>query len=202
MTSFFRYNTPRAATVVATTDVVLYSIDRQTFHSLLENETRKKRKIYAEFLSSVPLLANLDSYERLRIADALTTESFNDGTVIVKEGDAGDRFYLILEGQVKITKQGVEQSNSPLDPWQYFGEVALLSDDKRQATCTAVGAVKVEGKKNAFAFCFVVRVCMCVCMCVLFLCCMLFCFVLFFLFFCFVLFFFLFFKKIHFLSAL
>jgi CRP-like cAMP-binding protein len=138
-----RYNTPRAATVVATSPVVLYSIDRYTFHSLLESETRKKRKIYAEFLSSVPLLANLDSYERLRIADALTTETFNDGTVIVKEGEEGDRFYLILEGQVKITKQGVEQKNSPLDPWQYFGEVALLSDEKRQATCTAVGGVKV-----------------------------------------------------------
>ena len=110
----------------------------------MESETRKKRKIYAEFLSSVSLLSNLDSYERLRIADALTTESYSDGTVIVREGDEGDRFYLILEGQVKISKAGVEQKNSPLEAWQYFGELALLSDDKRQATCTAVGEVKVN----------------------------------------------------------
>ncbi len=137
------YNTPRAATAKATTPCVLYSIDRVTFHSLIESETRKKRKLYAEFLSSVPLLQNLDPYEKLKIADALTTETFDDGAVIVKEGDAANKFYLILEGQVKVTKQGVETHNSPLEPWQYFGELALLSDEKRQATCTAVGGVKL-----------------------------------------------------------
>ena len=137
------YNTPRAATVQATTDVELWSIDRVTFRSLLAVKTQERRKLYSEFLGSVPLLANLDKYEQLKIADSLSTEVFADGDTIIKEGDDANKFYLILEGQVRITKNGKETHNSPLEQWQFFGELALLEAGKRHATCTAIGQVKV-----------------------------------------------------------
>jgi CRP-like cAMP-binding protein len=135
------YETPRAASVVCCTNVKAWSIDRMTFRTLLMNGAKRRRELYQEFLSSVPLLQNLDRYERLKVADALTAETFGDGDVIIREGDEGNKFYLILEGQVKVEKGGVETHNSPLEPWQYFGELALLADDKRKATCTAIGHV-------------------------------------------------------------
>ncbi len=135
------YETPRAASVVCCTHVKAWSIDRLTFRTMLMNGAKGRRELYQEFLGSVPLLQNLDRYERLKIADALSSESFADGEVIIREGDEGNKFYLILEGQVKVEKGGVETHNSPLEPWQYFGELALLADDKRKATCTAIGHV-------------------------------------------------------------
>jgi len=50
------YNTPRAADVVATTDVKLWSIDRVTYRRVLMNSTIRKRKLYEEFLNRVPIL--------------------------------------------------------------------------------------------------------------------------------------------------
>lgn len=48
-------------------------------------------------LFQVPLLADMDPYERSKIADALKTASYNEGDVIIREGDEGDTFYLLLE---------------------------------------------------------------------------------------------------------
>jgi CRP-like cAMP-binding protein len=138
------YDAPRAASVVCVTNVKAWSVDRMTFRTLLMNGAKRRREMYQEFLASVPLLQNLDRYERLKVADALTTETFADGQVIVREGESGEKFFLILEGQVRVEKAGVgETHNSPLEPWQYFGELALLGDEKRHATCTAIGTVQL-----------------------------------------------------------
>eukprot|EP01091_Cochliopodium_minus_P002323 TRINITY_DN12185_c0_g1_i1.p1 TRINITY_DN12185_c0_g1~~TRINITY_DN12185_c0_g1_i1.p1 ORF type:complete len:300 (-),score=99.32 TRINITY_DN12185_c0_g1_i1:116-1015(-) len=137
------YNTPRAATVKAKTTIKVWAIDRVTFRKYLMNSTKQKREKYEQFLSKVPILVNLDKYERLTIADALIPHSFKDGEVIIKEGETGDKFFIIAEGRVKVTKEGKEQSNSPLLEGNYFGEISLLTDEPRQATLTAVGEVRV-----------------------------------------------------------
>jgi CRP-like cAMP-binding protein len=143
------YDAPRAASVVCCTNVKAWSVDRLTFRTMLMQGAKRRRELYQEFLASVPLLQNLDRYERLKVADALTAESFKDGEVIIKQNDEGDKFYLILEGQVRVEKNGVETHNSPLEPWQYFGELALLGDEKRQATCYGVGHVVLASMDRA-----------------------------------------------------
>lgn len=96
---------PRAATVKAKTDVSLWAINRVTYRNILMETTMRKRKMYESFLENVPILATMTKYERVTVADALEPATFMDGAVIVQQGDPGEKFYLIIEGEVKVTQQ-------------------------------------------------------------------------------------------------
>lgn len=54
---------------------------------------------------------SLDKWERLTVADALELVSFEDGETIVKQGEAGDDFYIIVEGCAVVLQQRAEVSN-------------------------------------------------------------------------------------------
>ncbi|XP_023161198.1 cAMP-dependent protein kinase type I regulatory subunit isoform X1 [Drosophila hydei] len=141
------YGTPRAATVRAKTDVKLWGIDRDSYRRILMGSTIRKRKMYEEFLSRVSILESLDKWERLTVADSLETCAFEDGETIVKQGAAGDDFYIILEGCAVVLQQRSEQGEEPaevgrLGSSDYFGEIALLLDRPRAATVVARGPLK------------------------------------------------------------
>ncbi|XP_004520213.1 cAMP-dependent protein kinase type I regulatory subunit isoform X1 [Ceratitis capitata] len=141
------YGTPRAATVRAKTDVKLWGIDRDSYRRILMGSTIRKRKMYEEFLSRVSILESLDKWERLTVADALEPVSFEDGETIVKQGEPGDDFYIILDGTAVVLQRRAEQGDEPaevgrLGPSDYFGEIALLLDRPRAATVVARGPLK------------------------------------------------------------
>merc|ERR550514_1176768 len=83
------YNCPRAASVEATEKCVLWQLDRDTFNNIVKEAAQKKRQRYDTFLAKVPLLQNMDAYERSQLADALKPETFSDGCAIVKQGEDG-----------------------------------------------------------------------------------------------------------------
>ncbi|KAI9252679.1 cyclic nucleotide-binding-like protein [Sporodiniella umbellata] len=148
------YNAPRAATIVAVTDCVLYALDRVTFRSILMENTNKKRKMYERFLSQVPIFQSLQSYERHKIADALETAVFEAGDTLMTEGDAGDKFYLIESGQACFFKTQPDGSPTQVkvgNEGDYFGELALINDQPRAATVKAKTRVKCAVlRKQAF----------------------------------------------------
>ncbi|XP_066155092.1 cAMP-dependent protein kinase type I regulatory subunit isoform X2 [Euwallacea fornicatus] len=140
------YGTPRAATVKAKTDVKLWGIDRDSYRRILMGSTIRKRKMYEEFLARVSILENLDKWERLTVADALEPVSFEDSETIVRQGEPGDDFYIIVEGSA-VVKQKRAEGEEPrevgrLGPSDYFGEIALLLDRPRAATVVACGPLK------------------------------------------------------------
>merc|ERR1719371_24370 len=92
--------------------------------------TIKKRKKYEEFLAKVKLLESLDKWERLSVADALEAAHFKQGDVIMKEGDAGDDFFIIEEGECSVTVGGSEVNK--LGAADYFGEIALLEAEGKR----------------------------------------------------------------------
>lgn len=57
------YNVPRAASIIANDDCVLYKLDWDTFSNIVRDAAVKWRDMYEEFLKKVPLLKDLDSYE-------------------------------------------------------------------------------------------------------------------------------------------
>lgn len=147
------YNAPRSATVKAGADgAVCWAIDRLTFRSVVRNAVESRRQTYKDALKSVPILSPLSAYEHARLADCVEEETFEPDTPILKEGDQGDYFYIVLDGEVKVTKIGYDTKSGLEAPIEvcdrlhkgsYFGEVALLMDVPRTATVTAVKNTRV-----------------------------------------------------------
>lgn len=140
------YGTPRQATVKAKTFLKLWGIDRDSYRRILMGSTLRKRKMYEEFLSKVSILENLDEWERLTVADSLEPVQFEDQEKIVVQGEPGDDFYMIIEGQAAVLQRRAEGEDfievGRLGPSDYFGEIALLLDRPRAATVVARGPLK------------------------------------------------------------
>ncbi|CAI2724456.1 unnamed protein product [Schistosoma spindalis] len=140
------YNTPRAATIIAKTDGVLWALDRTTFQHIVLRQAFLKRQLYENLLSSVPLLGSLSAYERTNLADALGSHTYEDGTWIIQEGERGEEMYFIEEGCVVIStknSKGEEIVLKQLHKNDYFGELALILHEPRKASARAVGRTKL-----------------------------------------------------------
>ena len=58
----------------------------------------RKRKMYENLLSRVSILGNLDHWELMTIADSLRPVRFSDNEVIVRQGEPGEEFFIIVDG--------------------------------------------------------------------------------------------------------
>jgi CRP/FNR family cyclic AMP-dependent transcriptional regulator len=72
-------------------------------------------------------------------------KTLSDGEVIIRQGDAGDYMYEILDGQVEVLQDrgGKEVRLAILDKGDFFGEMAIFEKEKRSATVRAHGEVRV-----------------------------------------------------------
>ena len=124
---------------IATEASVLWALDQDTFKKTVMSSAMKQRERHEKFLETVSILGGLLPYERMTVADALKERTFPAGAAVLNEGDLGSQFYIIERGEVKCTKKGVASEVSPrLGPGAYFGERALLTNEARAATVTAV----------------------------------------------------------------
>lgn len=98
------YGHPRAATVMAIQASTLWSLDRITFRTIILKAAHRRRTMYEQFLSSVPLLTSLGPEERSKIADALVSRIYSDGEAVVKQGEMGDTFFFVEDGEAIVTK--------------------------------------------------------------------------------------------------
>ena len=64
------YNAPRAATITAITDSILWALDRETYNNIVKKSAVKKRERYEEFMAQNSLFSEMDPYERTQIIDA------------------------------------------------------------------------------------------------------------------------------------
>jgi MFS family permease len=98
------------------------------------------------FLLQVPVLNQLPVELLDTVVQRLELDRFSPGETIIREGDTGDRLYLIKTGNVHISHQAVGHHEVPLSTLSrgdYFGEIALLRDVPRTATCRAVDTVEL-----------------------------------------------------------
>jgi CRP/FNR family cyclic AMP-dependent transcriptional regulator len=97
----------------------------------------------AELLRRVPLFSGLDPRELETIARTVHERTFNQGDAVAEEGHSGVGFFVIRDGQAKVTVGGNEVRR--LGPGDYFGEIALISEGARTATVTAETELRCYG---------------------------------------------------------
>ena len=99
-------------------------------------------------LAPVPLLAELDERERATLAARCARVTFQPGAKIMRQGDEGDKFYILLKGSAVALKRdgrgdadkGGDRDNRvyrSYGPGAHFGELALLTNKPRSATVVA-----------------------------------------------------------------
>jgi CRP-like cAMP-binding protein len=88
-------------------------------------------------LSRVGLLAELPGETLSKLAARMRREQLAPGAAIVQEGDAGERFYVVLGGMLAVSQQTMG-AKGLLQPGDYFGEVALALDIPRTASVRAL----------------------------------------------------------------
>ncbi|KAL4630461.1 cGMP-dependent protein kinase 1-like [Arapaima gigas] len=137
------YNCKRTATVKAVTNVKLWCIERQTYRAIMTNKSKKKREQIMGFLKTARTLKELSDMQLSKIIDSMEEVKFQDNEVIVREGTEGNTFYIILKGEVQVTKKvnGQQKEIRKMGKGEHFGELALIREICRTATCTAVGPV-------------------------------------------------------------
>lgn len=139
------YFTPRAATIVAQTNAVVWVLARQQFKMVLQKGSSDSAGEYVKMLDKVDILAPLKDLEKKRLAEALDDFVFDMGECIFEQGEKGVLFYILTEGEVAVIKDGKEEAilKGSVDKAVYFGERALLTDEPRAATIKVVSATAV-----------------------------------------------------------
>lgn len=166
---------PRTATVRARTDVELYALERDDFLFTLTgrpasataaasladvrlrtppvsdrmSETGPARLDRAglEMLRSVPALSAIPAEALEELGRRLTGVRAHPGAEIIREGDYGDRLYLVLEGTVQIAVDG--HAAATLEPGDSFGEGELVDGAPRAATARALTPVTLAALDRA-----------------------------------------------------
>ncbi|XP_054257795.1 cAMP-dependent protein kinase type II regulatory subunit-like [Macrosteles quadrilineatus] len=136
------YNQPRAATILAATDGVLWAVDGQTFRRIVHKITYEKRLMYESLINNVPLLKTLEPFECSNLVDALTPKTFRDNDEIIKQGEQADGMYFVISGTVRLVVKydnGTDALLKVLSGGDYFGELGLLTNKPRAASAISVG---------------------------------------------------------------
>ncbi|XP_063079008.1 cGMP-dependent protein kinase 1 [Engraulis encrasicolus] len=137
------YNCKRTASVKAVSAVRLWSIQRQKYRTIMTNKSKRKREQLMGFLKTARTLKALNDLQISKIIDSMEEVKFDKSEVIVREGAEGNTFYIILEGEVLVTKwiNNQQKTIRKMGQGEHFGELALIREVLRTATCTAVGPV-------------------------------------------------------------
>ena len=101
----------------------------------LKLDSLRNVKIGEKVMGGVLTPSDLES-----MALAVKRQSFSKGSVIVRQGEKGDVFYMITKGSVDVLRSNSHVASLGVN--SFFGEKALLSSDTRQATCVAVSDVE------------------------------------------------------------
>ncbi|CAN0088614.1 unnamed protein product, partial [Heterosigma akashiwo] len=96
-----------------------------------------------QILRKVPALRPLNQLQLQKLCAKFQESRYRDGDVIIRQGSPGEKFYIIKSGRAVASK--VETEGAPpveirrMDKYDCFGERALLSNEPRSATMTALG---------------------------------------------------------------
>lgn len=147
---------PHKDAALAETPCTLLKIDRKTFDAWVAKyphmrdnvEAFYRQRVLARILAITPVFGGIPEDARAALAARFQLKTYEDGDVIVREGEAGDTFYLVRSGRVKVMASNLGGKPGPvvlgeLAEGDFFGEIALLRRKPRTATVVAEGSVEL-----------------------------------------------------------
>jgi len=138
------YDQPRAATVKALTNGMLWALDRKTFRRIIVYSSYQRRQLFKATLERIPMLTELTEEDRMNLVDCLKSRNFRDGEVIIEQGyTPAESMFFIEDGvvSIRVRQNENEREVNSLTTGDYFGERALVTREPRQATAVAQGEV-------------------------------------------------------------
>ena len=105
-------------------------------------QTPEKARLVA-MLRKVPLFSGLDEKELKEIVEVGTEVSFQSGKTILKQGEPGLGFLIVMEGKVEVRKGG--KLVATIRPGGFFGEMTVIDDKPRSADIVAVEPTRCFG---------------------------------------------------------
>jgi putative ABC transport system ATP-binding protein len=88
-----------------------------------------------EFLKTVDAFSHLTPIELTNVAEKMTKRQFLSGDVVIRQGEAGEEFFLISDGTVEVMREGHDVAR--LGAGDFFGEASLITGEPRNATVVA-----------------------------------------------------------------
>ena len=133
---------PRTAFVAV--GLVLPLLALAAYRQLVETDDAVAPAPELELVEQVPMFGPLSVAAKERVAANLIPLSAQAGDVVIRAGEVGDRFYIVDQGELEVSAEGLEKRISRA---AYFGEIALLRDVPRTATVTAL----VDSRRMPFS---------------------------------------------------
>ncbi|XP_057671725.1 cGMP-dependent protein kinase, isozyme 1-like [Diorhabda carinulata] len=130
------YDAKRLATIKALTNATVWVLDAPVYHHLLIRHAVKEQNEKVNFLIQNDVLKNAGDKILKLAANSLKSEFYAGGKTIIKEGEKGNKFYIVRAGSVTVSKKG-EGIVGNYSKGYFFGERALLEESRRQATIIA-----------------------------------------------------------------
>lgn len=106
-----------------------------------DDERAKRLALKREVLGRMPLFARLSDREILRVMQSVEVRTYDDGQIVIREGDKGDELFIVLAGKVNVSRGG--ETLTRLGAGEHVGEMALIRAVPRSATVTAEGGAEL-----------------------------------------------------------
>jgi putative ABC transport system ATP-binding protein len=121
--------------IIELADRLVHMVDGRIVSDIVLNDALR----ICEFLKGVEAFKNLTPHELTNVAERMTRRQYMPGETIIREGEVGEELFLISEGEVEVDREGREVAR--LGPGDFFGELALMSGNPRNANVIATRPV-------------------------------------------------------------
>ncbi len=121
--------------IINSADRLVHMVDGRIMSDVVLHDALR----ICEFLRPIDLFKTLTPQQLTDVAEHMKKRHFAAGETIIREGEPGEEFFLISDGEVEVIRSDHEVAR--LGPGDFFGEVALISGEPRNATVVAEGTV-------------------------------------------------------------
>lgn len=108
------YNDKRTATITAISDCETWVLSGNVFKQIIAVNSIRRRNINLEYLDKVELFNALEQYEKLKLIDGLKVVNVDKDEYVFHQGDKGENFFIIEEGQIECGRE-VEQPDGSVE---------------------------------------------------------------------------------------